>query len=139
MGVFRDHFHAEAAGHCVEIVVRMTVWMSAEYVLLVDGMLGDLAQVSTFHMLMIISGWRGLVLRASRRSLSSQSLEYAVRGITTRDRLAAQALSRYPEKSRSDTEEDDAFDIGAEILQGWVRTDVRLVVNGMPCMMRHLA
>jgi hypothetical protein len=139
MGVFRDYFYAEAAGHYVEIVVRMAPWCSAEYVLLVDGMLGDLARVSTYGMFLLVFGLRDLVLRAGRAAVSGEAPRPGSSAVTIRDQVASQALSRYRGALRPEIPEDEPFDIMAEILQGAFGTNVRLVVNGMPCVMQHLA
>jgi hypothetical protein len=139
MGLFRDHFRTVAAGHHIEVITRMTLWGSAEYVLLVDGMLGDLAQFSLLGMFQLSFGDRPLVLWTGRAALAAETPQQRRTAVTTRDRLTAQALSRSRKEVCAEVQEDEPFEITAEIVQGLATTNVRLFVNGIPCVMQCLA
>src|SRR5947209_3726430 len=66
MGLFSDHFIAEANGHTFEVVARMTLWGSARYSLLIDGGLGDTYACSLWGGMILILGVRECVLWAER-------------------------------------------------------------------------
>jgi hypothetical protein len=144
MGIFADHFIAEAEGCTFEVVAQMSSWLSARYSLLIDGGLGDTASYTLWGGFMLILGVRDCVLWAERRGWRpeaeeegrSRAVMVRPEGVQGVGGITGDAAPRRFEPTRERSASD--VTVAARILQGWFGTGVELLVNGMPVPMRRL-
>jgi hypothetical protein len=144
MGIFADHFIAEAEGRTIEVVALLTGLLGARYSLIIDGGLGDTASYTLWGGFLLVLGVRECVLWAERLGQRPEAEEeerssavmirpegvQGVGGVTSA--AAPERFEPVRERAAGDVT------VAARILQGWFGTGVELLVNGMPVPMRRL-
>jgi len=141
MGVYADHFIAEAEGRTIEVLARQTLLGSGVYTLLIDGGIGDTVTISFWGLLRLVFGKDRCELRAMRRGWSTEERRSeavmaraeAVKGFGG----VAEAPAPYRPRSVEPAAAAEVC-VTVSVLQGFFRTGVRLEVNGVPVAMRRL-